>query len=107
MDKIQILTTCQACSGKAYLPTGEEISMAGYKYIRHKPCPACDGSGKLFTTGRVDLFTNNHKRCINGYFYFKVCAFDKRIHIYLHCANFMIPKYRISRASVIFSLIKL
>ena len=26
MDKIQILTTCQACSGKAYLPTGEEIS---------------------------------------------------------------------------------
>lgn len=53
MDKIQILTTCQACNGKAYIPTREEISMAGHKYIRHKPCPACDGSGKQ--THWVDL----------------------------------------------------
>ena len=45
MDKIQILTICQACCGKAYISTGEETSMTGHKYIRHKPCPACDGTG--------------------------------------------------------------
>jgi len=46
MDKILILTKCQACSGQAYVPTGEEIiSMSGHKYIRHKRCPDCNGSG--------------------------------------------------------------
>ena len=53
MDKIQILTTCQACSGKSYIPMWEEISMAGHKYIRHNPCPACDGTGKQ--THWIDL----------------------------------------------------
>ena len=46
MEKIQILTTCQACSGQAYVPVGEEVSPTGVKYIRHRPCLACQGSGK-------------------------------------------------------------
>jgi DnaJ-class molecular chaperone len=46
MEKIQILTTCQACSGQAYLPVGKEVSPTGVKYIRHRPCFACQGSGK-------------------------------------------------------------
>jgi len=46
MEKIQILTTCQACSGQAYVPVGEEVSHTGAKYIRHRPCFACQGSGK-------------------------------------------------------------
>jgi len=46
MVKIQILITCQACNGRAYVPVGEEISCTGAKYIRHRPCFACQGSGK-------------------------------------------------------------
>jgi len=45
MDKIQILTTCQACSGKAYVPVGEEVSPTGVKFIFHRRCIACNGSG--------------------------------------------------------------
>jgi hypothetical protein len=46
MEKIPILTICQACSGRAYVPVGEEVSLTGAKYIRHRPCFACQGSGK-------------------------------------------------------------
>jgi hypothetical protein len=46
MYKIQILSTCRACGGKAYLPTNEEMGVAGHKYFRHLPCTACHGSGK-------------------------------------------------------------
>lgn len=46
MNKVQILTTCQACNGQAYVPFGEETSPTEVKYIRHKPCFACQGSGK-------------------------------------------------------------
>jgi hypothetical protein len=46
MNKVQISTTCQACSGQAYVPVGEEVSPTGVKYIRHRPCFACQGSGK-------------------------------------------------------------
>lgn len=46
MNKVQILTICQACSGRAYVPVGEETSYTGMKYIRHRPCFACQGSGK-------------------------------------------------------------
>jgi hypothetical protein len=46
MEKIQILINCQACNGHAYVPVGEEVSPTGAKYIRHRPCFACQGSGK-------------------------------------------------------------
>jgi len=46
MEKIQMLTTCQACNGRAYVPFGEEVSLTGAKYICHRPCFACQGSGK-------------------------------------------------------------
>ena len=46
MNQVPILTTCQACSGQAYVPVGEEVSPTGVKYIRHRPCFACQGSGK-------------------------------------------------------------
>ena len=46
MNKVQIMTTCQACCGKAYVPVGDEVSPTRVKYIRHRPCFACQGSGK-------------------------------------------------------------
>ena len=56
MDKVQILTTCRACGGQAYLPTNEEMSTAdGRTYIRHIPCVACAGSGR--ETRWIDLVT--------------------------------------------------
>ena len=45
MIKVQILTQCEHCQGQAYLPVGEAESYAGEKYIRHRPCPTCNGSG--------------------------------------------------------------
>jgi hypothetical protein len=45
MNKVQILTTCQACNGHAYIPVGKEVSPTGAKYIRHRPCFVCEGSG--------------------------------------------------------------
>ncbi len=46
MEKIPIFTVCQACSGRAYVPVGEEVSLIGAMYIPHRPCFACQGSGK-------------------------------------------------------------
>ena len=46
MDKVEILTTCDACNGKAYLPTEEVIFIGGWKYFRHKACSACQGTGR-------------------------------------------------------------
>jgi hypothetical protein len=54
MDKVQILTTCRACGGQAYLPTNEVMTSAdGREYIRHIPCVACEGSGR--ETRWIDL----------------------------------------------------
>ncbi len=45
-DKVQILTTCRACQGQAYLPTNEVMQASdGHYYIRHVRCTACQGSG--------------------------------------------------------------
>lgn len=46
MIKIQILTQCEHCDGKAYLPECEDISANGEPYTRYRPCPQCNGSGK-------------------------------------------------------------
>jgi DnaJ-class molecular chaperone len=56
MEKIQILITCQSCNGHAYVPVGEEISTTGVKYIRHRPCFACQGSGKQIRWIEVQEF---------------------------------------------------
>jgi DnaJ-class molecular chaperone len=45
MLKVQILDTCSHCYGKAYLPIGKSEDYQGHKYIRHIPCPSCEGSG--------------------------------------------------------------
>jgi hypothetical protein len=45
-DKIQIRVICPACSGHAFLTTGDEISISGRKYKRLIPCSACGGTGK-------------------------------------------------------------
>jgi DnaJ-class molecular chaperone len=45
MDKIQILTTCSQCNGKAYIPTEETIFIGSWKYFRRRRCSVCQGSG--------------------------------------------------------------
>ena len=46
MIKVQILVACEHCHGQAYLPIAEAQDYQGQTYIRHAPCPMCDGSGK-------------------------------------------------------------
>lgn len=45
MDKFRILSKCEYCQGKAYLPEGEAADYMGRKYIRYNPCPRCKGTG--------------------------------------------------------------
>ena len=51
--KIHILDTCSTCQGRAYIPVGEAFSYTGERYLRHKPCQTCEGSGKQ--TRWIDL----------------------------------------------------
>lgn len=44
MDKIQIMTTCKACSGVTYLATSVETE-DGNIHKTFLPCYACRGSG--------------------------------------------------------------
>ena len=46
MHEIQIRTTCRACGGKTLLRTNEVLSISGWKFFRHVPCPACQGRGR-------------------------------------------------------------
>ena len=46
MESIPIKTTCQACQGKEYLPTGETFVLGGRTHERLAKCQACDGTGK-------------------------------------------------------------
>ena len=45
MFKVRILSKCQHCAGKAYLPIEECEDSNGKTYIRYAPCPTCEGSG--------------------------------------------------------------
>jgi hypothetical protein len=45
MLKVHILATCSYCNGEVYQPIGETEDCLGNKYIRHIPCPVCEGSG--------------------------------------------------------------
>jgi len=47
MEKFRILSKCEYCQGKAYLPEGEAEDYMGRKYIRYKPCPRCKGTGMV------------------------------------------------------------
>ena len=47
MTKVHILTPCSHCNGVAYLPHGEVLSASGEPYIRHAPCPMCEGNGMV------------------------------------------------------------
>ena len=49
--KLQILKTCEHCEGKAYLPDREVTNTTGERYMRHKPCPKCRGSGHVCLLG--------------------------------------------------------
>jgi hypothetical protein len=46
MVKIQVLTKCELCQGKAYLPVGEDVDYRGNRYLRHVPCMMCQGTGE-------------------------------------------------------------
>ena len=46
MNTVPIKTTCQACQGQEYLPTGETYVLAGRTHERTAKCAACDGTGK-------------------------------------------------------------
>jgi len=58
MDTIPIKTTCQACQGEGYLPTGETFVLAGRKHNRVAPCAACEGSGKEIRWVDLSDFAN-------------------------------------------------
>lgn len=45
MVKIQILTRCEYCQGESYLPYTTALDPQGKQYIKHRPCPNCEGSG--------------------------------------------------------------
>lgn len=45
MIKVKILSKCEHCDGKAYLPFKEAIDSKGEKYMQFLPCPKCQGSG--------------------------------------------------------------
>ena len=47
MEKFRILSKCEYCRGKAYLPEGEAEDYMGRKYVRYKPCPRCKGTGMV------------------------------------------------------------
>ena len=47
--KIHISDTCQCCNGMCRVPVGMDIDANNQPYMRHKPCPACEGGGR---TGR-------------------------------------------------------
>ncbi|MFC2053482.1 hypothetical protein ACFLV7_04170 [Chloroflexota bacterium] len=47
MIKVQILTKCTHCNGAAHLPVGVEEDHNGERYMVHRPCPVCQGSGNM------------------------------------------------------------
>ena len=46
MIKVRILDRCEHCEGDCYMPVGEFESYTGKRYIRHEPCPQCEGVGR-------------------------------------------------------------
>ena len=46
MIKVRILDRCEHCEGDCYFPVGEFESYIGERYMRHEPCPQCNGVGR-------------------------------------------------------------
>ncbi|MCX6082270.1 MAG: hypothetical protein NTW32_22300 [Chloroflexi bacterium] len=44
--KIHISEPCQCCGGMCRVPVGMDIDANGQPYMRHKPCPVCEGGGR-------------------------------------------------------------
>ena len=65
MIKVQILTRCEHCEGKAYLPAGEAESYTGKTYMRYEPCPQCQGSGKQTQWVSLREFANLLERAVS------------------------------------------
>jgi hypothetical protein len=47
MKQIPIKTTCNACNGECYLPTGQTYTLCGREHKQLARCTACDGKGTL------------------------------------------------------------
>ena len=45
MVKVRVLCKCEHCGGQAYLPTFEDVNRKGESFMRHLPCPQCEGTG--------------------------------------------------------------
>ena len=58
METIPIKTTCQACQGERYLPTGETFVLAGRRHNRLAKCQACEGTGKEIRWVDLQDFAN-------------------------------------------------
>jgi hypothetical protein len=43
--KVKILTDCEYCKGKAYIPAREAKDSKGEIYTQYVPCRHCSGSG--------------------------------------------------------------
>jgi hypothetical protein len=43
--KVKVLTDCEFCEGRAYIPIGEAEDPNGGIYTRYTPCSYCEGSG--------------------------------------------------------------
>jgi hypothetical protein len=45
--KVHVLSECEFCGGRAYLPIGEVADSKGGIYTRYIPCKYCEGSGLM------------------------------------------------------------
>jgi len=71
MFKVHILTQCERCNGKAYLPAGEAEDYKGEKYMRYQPCPYCEGSGNqerwITFAEFINLLRASQAQCLHAH----------------------------------------
>jgi hypothetical protein len=56
MFKVRVLSKRLCCNGEAYLPLGQTEDCQSHKYIRHIPCPTCEGRSNLPSWISLDDF---------------------------------------------------
>ncbi len=54
IQQVPVKTTCNACHGQGYFPTGQTYPYQGREHIQLACCSACDGKGTLLEW--VDLY---------------------------------------------------